>query len=129
MFRRILLVVAALALALPFGAPARSTKTTLKGSVGPGFTISLKKVSGVKVKTLSRGVYVFSVTDRAPDHNFQITGPGIVKAGKAVRTVAITTVGFVGTKKPPTTLTLKKGTYTFYCLPHRLDMRGTFKVT
>lgn len=122
MFRtRILLVVAALALALPLGAPARSTKTTLKGTVGPGFTISLKKLSGVKVKTLPRGVYVFRVTDRSSDHNFRIVGPGVRKS--------ITTVGFVGTPKAPTVLTLKKGKYTFFCVPHRLDMRGTFTVT
>jgi hypothetical protein len=121
MFRpRILLVVAALALTLPLGAPARSTKTTLKGTVGPGFTISLKRLSGVKVKTLPRGVYVFRVTDKSSSHNFRITGPGVRKS--------ITTVGFVGTKAP-TVLTLKKGKYTFFCVPHALDMRGTFTVT
>ena len=121
MFRRILLVVAALALALPLGAPARSTKTTLKGTVGPGFTISLRKLNGVKVKTLPRGVYVFKVTDKSSSHNFRITGPGVRKS--------ITTVGFVGTPKVPTVLTLKKGKYTFFCVPHSLDMRGTFTVT
>ena len=121
MFRRILLVVAALALTVPLGAPARSTKTTLKGTVGPGFTISLKKVNGVKVKTLPRGVYVFRVTDKSSIHNFRITGPGVRKS--------ITTVGFVGTPKVPTVLTLKKGTYTFFCVPHPIDMRGTFRVT
>ena len=121
MFRRILLVVAAFALALPLGAPARSTKTTLKGTVGPGFTISLKKLNGTRVKTLPRGVYVFRVTDKSSSHNFRITGPGVRKS--------ITTVGFVGTPKAATVLTLKKGTYTFFCVPHRLDMRGTFKVT
>jgi hypothetical protein len=122
MFRmRILLVVAAVALALPLGAPARSTKTTLKGTVGPGFTISLKKLNGVKVKTLPRGVYVFKVTDKSSSHNFRITGPGVRKS--------ITTVGFVGTPRTPTVLTLKKGKYTFFCVPHALDMRGTFTVT
>jgi hypothetical protein len=121
MLRRVLLVVAALALALPFGAPARSTKTTLKGTVGPGFTISLKTVKGVKVRTLPRGVYVLRVTDKSSIHNFRIVGPGVKKS--------ITTVGFVGTPATPTTLTLKKGKYTFFCVPHPVDMRGTFAVT
>ncbi len=121
MLGRLLLVAAALALVLPLGAPAGSTKTTLRGTVGPGFTISLKKLSGVKVKTLPRGVYVFRVTDRSNEHNFRIVGPGVRKS--------ITTVGFVGTPKAPTVLTLKKGKYTFFCVPHPLDMRGTFTVT
>lgn len=125
MFRRILLLVAVLALALPFGAPARSTATTLKGTVGPGFSISLKTVKGVKVRTLPAGDYLFRVADRSSSHNFQISGPGY-RAGKA-----LTTVGAVGIFTTPKAkpIKLKKGTYTFYCLPHRLDMRGTFKVT
>jgi plastocyanin len=120
MLRRLLLVAAALALAFPLGSPARSTKTTLKGTVGPGFTISLKTLAGKNVKALPRGVYVFRVTDRSSEHNFRITGPGVRKS--------ITTVGFIGTKAP-TMLTLKKGKYTFFCVPHALDMRGTFTVT
>ena len=120
MFRTILLVAAALAVALPMGAPARSTKTMLNGTVGPGFTISLKTLKGVKVKTLPHGIYVFKVADKSSSHNFRIVGPGVAKS--------ITTVGFVGTPKAPTVLTLKKGKYTFYCVPHRLDMRGTFTV-
>jgi plastocyanin len=40
---------------------------------------------------------------------------------------ALTAVGFTGTKT--VTLTLKRGTYTYYCQPHASSMRGTFRVT
>jgi hypothetical protein len=70
-----LLAVAATALALVASigaAPAAPVK--LKGSVGPGTTIVLKKGSS-KVSTLKRGRYTFVVSDRSSEHNFRIKGP------------------------------------------------------
>jgi Copper binding proteins, plastocyanin/azurin family len=90
----------------------------LKGTVGPGFTISLKR-GLVPVKQLKAGKYTFVVSDKAAIHNFQIEGPGLDRA--------LSTVGFVGTKT--VTLTLKRGTYKFYCVPHESTMHGSFKVT
>jgi plastocyanin len=90
----------------------------LTGTVGPGFTISLKK-AGKTFKTLKAGKYTFVVADKASIHNFEIEGPRLDKA--------ITSVSFKGTKT--VTLTLKKGTYKFYCAPHESTMHGSFKVT
>jgi hypothetical protein len=90
----------------------------LTGTVGPGFTISLKRGT-VPVKLLKAGKYTFVVSDKASIHNFQIKGPGLNRA--------ITAVGFVGTKT--VTLLLKRGTYTYYCVPHQSSMHGSFKVS
>jgi hypothetical protein len=90
----------------------------LKGTVGPGFTISLKSAAGKKVKSLSHaGKYTFVVADKSSIHNFTVKGPGVSNK-------TITGTGFVGTKT--VTLTLKKGTYTYYCTIHLF--KGTFKV-
>jgi plastocyanin len=49
-----------------------------------------------------------------------LTGPGI-------RNKRVTTLAFTGSKT--VTVTLKRGTYTYYCTPHRSQgMRGTFTV-
>ena len=55
-----------------------SSATTLKGTVGPGFTISLKK-AGKKVKSLKAGTYMFKIADKSSTHNFHLKGPGIDK--------------------------------------------------
>jgi hypothetical protein len=88
------------------------------GTVGPGFTISLKRF-GKPLKTLKAGRYTFVVTDKADIHSFQLQGPGLNRA--------ITAVSFMGTKT--VTLTLRRGTYQFYCVPHQSSMHGSFKVT
>lgn len=113
--------LAALVLANPIAAKA---PTKLKGDVGPGFTIHLKSLAGKTVKTLKRGSYSITVVDKSSIHDFQLEGPGIGKKGKK----QITGVKFVGTKTA--IVTLKKGTYTFVCTPHRKipSMKGTFKV-
>jgi plastocyanin len=108
------LAVLALAIAVP--ASAMSAKK-LQGTVGPGFTITLK-MGGKKVKSLKAGKYTISVSDKASNHNFRLKGPGLNKQ--------ITTVGFKGTKT--VTVKLKKGSYTYVCDPHAAIMKGTFKV-
>jgi hypothetical protein len=95
------------------------TLPKLRGTVGPGFTISLKR-GLTPVKTLKAGKYTFVVSDKATIHNFVIEGPGGLDR-------PLTTVGFVGTKT--VTLLLKRGTYKFYCAPHESTMHGTFRVT
>ena len=109
-------LVATLALAAPSGAMG---PTKLKGTVGPGFTISLKKGTA-KVKTLKPGKYTITVSDKSAIHNFHLKGPGVNKK--------ITSVQFVGTKT--VTVTLKKGKYTYVCDPHAAmaSMRGSFTV-
>jgi plastocyanin len=110
------LVLAALALA---GPTLASAATPLAGSVGPGFTITLKKGTS-PVKTLKPGKYTITVADKAAVHDFHLIGPGVNKV--------ITSVPFQGTKT--VTVTLKAGKYTFQCDPHAAaGMKGTFKVS
>jgi hypothetical protein len=91
--------------------------STLSGSVGPGFTISLKR-SGKTVKSVKAGRYRIRVSDKSDFHNFHISGPGVNRR--------ITSVDFEGTKSR--TFRLKKGTYRYVCDPHADDMRGSFRV-
>src|SRR4030095_1979117 len=112
--RRFLPLLVVLALVVPPTAFAALSATKLSGTTGPGFTITL-------IKTRKPGKYTISVSDKSSAHACVLTGPGI-------RNKKITTVPFVGMKT--VTVTLKKGTYTYYCTPHRsIGMKGTFKVT
>jgi len=105
-------LVAALAVPVAHGATP-----TLKGSVGPGFTITLTK-GGTKVSKLKAGTYRLVVADRAAIHNFHLRGPGVNKA---------TGVGSSGTTT--WTVKLKAGKYTYVCDPHASGMKGSFRVT
>jgi hypothetical protein len=89
---------------------------TLKGVVGPGFTITLKK-GGVKVKKLKAGTYIVKISDKSGIHNFHLKGPGVDKK---------TGVGFQGAVT--WRLKLKKGTYKYVCDPHASFMKGSFTV-
>lgn len=97
-------------------APQKVTK--LYGQDGPGFTITLKKANFVLVKRLRPGVYTFVIQDRSTIHNFHLKGPGVDKK---------TAVRYLGTKMW-VKLRLKKGTYKYWCDPHRVRMHGSFKV-
>jgi plastocyanin len=106
------------ALALATWTTATAAPSKLRGSVGPGETISLKTATGKKVSVVTRGTYAITVTDRSDEHNFRISGPGTRKQ--------ITGVDFVGSKT--VTVKLAPGKYTFVCDPHSDDMRGGFTV-
>jgi plastocyanin len=115
-----LLATAAVALvATAAGSPMGPPK--VYGTVGPGFTITLKPTlkSTKLVKTLKAGRHTFVVADKASIHNFELEGPGVDRE--------ITHVSFVGTKT--VTLVLKRGVYKYYCKPHESTMHGTFRVT
>ena len=124
MFRTTLfaLAAAAVAVAIVASAEARSSSTRLIGTVGPGYTISLKKGTA-KVKTLKAGKYTFVITDKASIHDFTIErekgGPKIEKT--------LTGTSFQG--KKTVAVTLKKGSWKFYCSIHEPQMFGFFKVT
>ena len=110
------LALAAL-VALAASAPAHAALPKLTGTVGPGFTVSLKQGTKNVVK-LKRGRYSLVVADRSPIHNFHLIGPGVnVK----------TTVRGTGTKR--FTVTLKPGRYTLLCDPHPTSMKKTFRVS
>jgi plastocyanin len=95
---------------------AGATTGKLVGTVGPGFTITLKQ-AGKVVKTLKAGTYTITVQDKSNIHDFHLSGPGLNKK---------TTVGGLGTTTWK--VTLKKGTYKYVCDPHSTIMHGTFKV-
>ena len=111
--------LALLALVAASLASARSEALpVLKGTVGPGYTISLTQ-GGKKVKTLKARKYTLVIADKASIHNFTLQkGTG---GGKQ-----LTAVPFVGTKK--VTLTLTRGKWKYYCTPHESLMFGFFTV-
>jgi plastocyanin len=113
------LFAALVALAALAAQPSAAATTRLVASVGPGFTIKLKRSSGAAVRTLKPGTYTITVRDRSPAHNFHLIGPtnGLTRS---------TTVRFVGTKT--WRLRLVKGKYRFVCDPHIGSMKGTFTV-
>jgi plastocyanin len=98
-------------------APSSAALPKLVGTVGPGFTITLKK-NGVRVTKLKPGRYTVVIRDRGSIHNFHLRGPGLNRA--------LTGVSFVGTRTY--TLRLRAGRYTYFCDPHSTEMRGSFRV-
>jgi plastocyanin len=118
---RTLTLLAALAGTLVVVAPSNASKAALPkltGTVGPGFTITMKRL-GKPFKTIKRGTYSITVSDKSNIHNFHLRGPKVNKEA--------TSVGYVGTK----TVIVKfvKGKYTFVCDPHFTTMKGSFTVT
>ena len=110
----ILLVATVAALTLDVSASAATPR--LDGTVGPGFTITLK-MKGNKVTKLKPGKYQIVVKDLSNIHNFHLTGPGLNKD---------TGVAATGTKT--WTVTLRTGTYLYVCDPHASSMNGKFTV-
>jgi plastocyanin len=97
------------------GAAAAPPK--LIASVSDPLNISLTQ-GGKKVTTLKAGTYTIVVQDKASDHNFHLTGPGVNKS---------TSVSGKGTTT--WTVKLKKGTYKYVCDPHAGFMKGSFTVS
>ena len=116
----LLLITVVAAAILVAGASARRSATpVLTGTVGPGFTITLKQGTKV-VKTLKAGTYKFVIHDKSSIHGWSLDGPhGFAKD--------ISPVPGTGTKT--VTLKLKAGGYKFYCPAHEPTMFGRFKAT
>lgn len=126
MKRRLLLAVVLGAAALAVVAQTQAMSAPkLTGSVGPGFTISLKDATGKTVRSLKAGKYTFVVTDKSGSHNFVLEKPG---TSKPFYRKQITSVGGTG-KSKPITVTLTKGKWEVYCAPHRSSMKQRFTVT
>ena len=120
----VLALCIAAALVVVSTAFSRSSSTpTLKGVVGPGFTISLTK-GGKKVKTLKAGKYKIVVSDKATIHNFTLERE---KPSKPHFEKLITGTSFKGTKT--LVWTLKPGNWRAYCSIHEAQMHQDFKVT
>jgi plastocyanin len=121
--KRLALVLLAVGLVTTaFLVSAQASTPKLTGTVGPGYTIVLKKGTA-KVKTLKAGKYVFVISDKSSIHNFTVErekgGPKIEKT--------LTGTSFTG--KKTMTVTLKKGSWKYYCSIHESLMFGFFKVT
>jgi hypothetical protein len=94
------------------------TGLVLRGSVGPGFEISLTTDDGQPVETLAAGSYTLLTNDQSDIHNFHLTGEGVdVDTG----------VSESGTNSFD--IDLVSGTYTFVCDPHSSTMNGSFEVS
>ena len=106
------IVVLAGAAVLVAALPAAAATPTLKGVVGPGFTISISP------KPKKAGTYKLVVQDKSNIHNFRLMGPGVNVA---------TSVPKLGTSA--FTVKLKPGLYRFLCDPNPTVMKGSFRVT
>lgn len=99
-------------------APRAATQPVrLNGTVGPGFTISLRTVAGRLVRSVQAGLYTIAVRDRSRIHNFHLTGPGVNRR---------TSVGFTGSVTWRVRFR-RNATYRFLCDPHARTMRGSFR--
>ena len=87
--------------------------STLNGSVGPGFDISLDGTDGI-----TAGDYTLVVNDQSTAHNFHLTGPGGVDVSTEVSEEGEKTFD----------VTLVPGEYKFQCDPHASQMNGSFTV-
>jgi len=120
----VLVFVMAAALVVAGAAFSRSSATkTLKGVVGPGYTISLK-MGGKKVKTLKAGKYKIVVSDKSTIHNFTLERE---KPSSPHMEKHITATPFTGSKT--LVWTLKPGSWRAYCSIHEALMHQDFKVT
>ena len=121
----ILAICMAAALVLVGAAFSRSSMSvkTLKGVVGPGYSISLK-MGGKKVKTLRAGKYKLVISDKSSFHNFTLERE---KPSSPHMEKHITSTAFTGSKT--LTWTLKPGSWRAYCSVHEAQMHQDFKVT
>jgi plastocyanin len=113
---RIPLAAVATTALLLLPATAEAAPKKLVATVGPGFSITLKK-GGKKVTSLKAGRYRIVVRDRSGIHNFHLKGRGVNK---------LTSVGGTGTST--WTVRLRTGAYRFQCDPHASVMHGSFRV-
>ena len=107
------LAVASLVLAASAGA----AETKLAGTVGPGFTITLRTSDGADVSKLDAGEVEIEVKDLSEEHNFHLSGPG-VNLTTGVEAIGDTTFR----------TTLADGRYRFVCDVHPSSMAGQFDV-
>ena len=116
---RLTLVIATAVLGAALVGSALAAEVKLRGSVGPGFTISLRDATGASVtgSTLAAGTYEIEVEDKSDAHNFHLTGPGVDVS-----------TGIEETGSKSVKVTLQDGQYTFVCDPHATSMKGAFRV-
>jgi plastocyanin len=92
-------------------AGAHAVDSTLSGTVGPGYSISMSATS------VAPGTYTITIDDKSSIHNFHLSGPGVDEA-----------TDIEGTGTTTWTVMLQAGTYHFVCDAHASTMRGTLTV-
>lgn len=112
------LLLAVALVAVPRQGRAGGDATSLRGTVGPGFTITLRTPSGKVVKKLRAGRYTIRIRDLSPIHNFHLFGPGVNKK------TSVQNIGSV-----TWTVRLRHGRYRYRCDPHRTIMHGSLTVS
>jgi len=114
----LVLLLAVAAVFVPGSARPASKATALTGTVGPGFTISLKDASGAGVSQLDPGDYTITVNNlnTTAEHDFHLFGPGVDQATPFQQGTWTWNVTFTD------------GVYTFHCDAHPTIMKGTFRV-
>lgn len=114
----VLAVVAAAAVATArVGAATAKEAFDLKGEVYPNFKIEMKNSANRPLRTVKAGSHTIKIEDKSPIHDFHLKGPGVDR---------VTSVKGVGERT--WTVTLRPGTYSFWCDPHSSTMRGSFRV-
>lgn len=120
----VIIAVVAAALAAAGAAFSGGTSTpTLKGVVGPGYTVSLTK-GGKKVTSLKAGTYRVVLSDKSSFHNAVLERE---KPSKPKLEKHLSGTAFTGSKT--VVMTLKPGSWRFYCSVHESQMHQDFKVT
>ena len=110
MRKRTIAVLLALVIGAIAALPVLAATPKITGTVGPGFTISMKKPT-------KAGKYTLVVSDKSSIHNFHLTGKGVN---------VMTSVPASGSKTFK--ITLAKGKYSFLCDPHPTVMKGSFTI-
>ncbi len=93
------------AAAVPAAAPQ------LRGTAGPGFSITLQDAAGTIVSRLDPGTYELGVRDLSIDHNFHLYGPGVEE---------MTSVDAI--EDATWTVSFREGRYTYLCDLHPTQM-------
>jgi hypothetical protein len=103
------LVVAAGLVVVPAAIPAAAME--LRGTAGPGFSITLQNEAGTLVTRLDPGTYDIAVRDLSIEHNFHLYGPGVEE---------MTSVDAIEDKN--WTVTFREARYTYVCDLHPSQM-------
>ena len=103
------LVVATGLVVVPAAIPAAAVQ--LRGTAGPGFSITLQNEAGTLVSRLDPGTYDIAVRDLSAEHNFHVYGPGVEE---------MTSVDAIEDKN--WTVTFREARYTYVCDLHPSQM-------
>jgi len=101
------------------GANPVTSKSKLRLTSGPGFTITLKTTAGKAVRSMRTGTYTVVVRDRSRIHNAHLVGPGYNRATKPLT--------YTGSQMWKVRLA-RVGTLRFLCDPHSATMKGSAKI-